>query len=295
MTTTANWISTITFRSDGRFTFFYCQNFFSKVHARALLDSFPLSHMESVRNQDAAHSTISTSRHPELFRQIIAEHKCWQEVHATVTSKEFVASTLSGFRDAILRRHPPLIRTIFKRSILNQDRYYSEMQFSVRWTGSILSPHTDNADKVLALVCYLPEENQEADTGGTAFYSPRSKRSEMKVFQRYVRLGLLASLGLRRLRSTKLPTSDSFKAREEVLEHLEFFDANYQMVFDAPFHLGSAGGFIKNQYSWHDVRLSDFVGRAPRRSLLVNVMLRPSKARALTNRLLLIRRPTPRL
>jgi hypothetical protein len=239
--------------------------------------------LESVRQPGFSHATISTYRNPQLFREVIAEHKCWQEVCASIDSPDFVRELLLGFGDAILCRYPIGVRTLARKWILNPKRYFSEIQFSVRWTGSILSPHTDNADKVLALIIYFPEAGQESERGGTAFYLPRTRRCEMRVFQRYVKLGWLIPFGLRRLRSTKLPTSDSFQAEDQVREHLEFFDDNYEKILDAPYNLGSAAGFIKNQYSWHDLRLNDFSERAPRRTLLVNVMLRPSRTRALMN------------
>jgi hypothetical protein len=286
MSLSENWVTKITSRFDGRFTYFYCRNFLSESDARRLFEAFPLSQLEALREPDVAHSTISTYRNPELFHEIIVDKECWQSIYTEITSPEFVRNTLLEFRDVILRRYPPLFRTIAKRWILNAKRYSSELQFSVRWTGSVLSPHTDNADKVLALVIYLPEAGQELESGGTAFYLPRSRRGEMRVFQRYLRFGWLVPLGMRRLRSTKLPTSDSFSAEDLVREHLKFFDDNYRIAFDAPFHLGSAGGFIKNQYSWHDVRLNNFAERAPRRTLLVNVMMRPSRARTIMNRLL---------
>jgi hypothetical protein len=159
------------------------------------------------------------------------------------------------------------------------------VQFSVRHTGSILSPHTDNADKVLALIVYFPEADESGMEGGTAFYLPRSKVAEFKVFRKYVRHGWLIPLYLWRLRSSKLPTSDSLEALNEVAEHLDFFDSHYQSALDAPYRLGAAGGFIKNQFSWHDLRLHDHPPGGVRRSLLVNVFIRPSKFRAILNRL----------
>ncbi len=283
MSRSAIWIDKISARRDGRFTFFQCQEFFTKAYAQVLLNSFPLRQLESVRQPGFSHATISTYRNPQLFREVIAEHKCWQEVCASIDSPDFVRELLLGFGDAILCRYPIGVRTLARKWILNPKRYFSEIQFSVRWTGSILSPHTDNADKVLALIIYFPEAGQESERGGTAFYLPRTRRCEMRVFQRYVKLGWLIPFGLRRLRSTKLPTSDSFQAEDQVREHLEFFDDNYEKILDAPYNLGSAAGFIKNQYSWHDLRLNDFSERAPRRTLLVNVMLRPSRTRALMN------------
>ena len=84
----------------------------------------------------------------------------------------------------------------------------------------------------------------------------------------------------------KLPTVDGFDALSKIGEHLEFFDHHYKLASDAPFRLGAAGGFIKNQYSWHDLRLHEFPAGQVRRSLLVNIFLKPSKLRAFTDYIL---------
>lgn len=118
-------------------------------------------------------------------------------------------------------------------------------------------PHTDNADTVLALIAYLPEGGELAANGGRTFYLPRNQASELKVFGRYMRCGWLIVLRPQLLQNAKLPTVDSFDAASEVAEHLEFFDRHCQHILNAPYQLGSVGGFIKNQYSWHDLRLDD--------------------------------------
>jgi hypothetical protein len=274
----------ITVRKDDRFTFFVCDNLLPQVEAQSLLDTFPVEQLESLRAADASHSTISSIRHPELFQQILAESSKWRELCEWFMSNDFVQDFLHEFKDPILRKYPPIIRHILKPWILKESRYYGEVQFSIRHTGSILSPHTDNADKVLALIVYFPEAHESSEHGGTAFYLPKTRISEVRVFRRYMSAGWLVPFGLRRLKSAKLPTVDGFDAIKRVGEHLDFFDGEYEMALDAPFRLGAAGGFIKNQFSWHDLRLHNFPPGQVRRSLLVNVFLRPSKARALMDR-----------
>jgi hypothetical protein len=275
----------ISHRVNGRFTFFLCDQLFSSEEAQALLNSFPSEKVEIVRAAGASHSTLSSIRHPDLFRQLLNESSQWREVCEWFMSREFVGDFLKTFRDPILEKYPPVIRRVFQHWILNERRYYGEVQFSIRLTGSILSPHTDNADKVLALIIYFPEENQSSDQGGTAFYLPKSWKSEIRIFRRYMRAGWLMPFGLRRLKSTKLPTVDGADAIGAVGEHLELFDREYQRVLDAPFKLGFAGGFIKNQFSWHDLRLHNYPPGQARRSLLVNVFLRPSKMRVIMDRI----------
>jgi hypothetical protein len=274
----------VTLRTDGRFTFFVCDNLLPQFEAQSLLDTFPVEPLESQRASDSSHSTISSIRHPQLFQQILAESNKWRELCEWFMSHEFVRDFLHEFRVPILRKYPPLIRHVLRPWILKESRYYGEVQFSIRHTGSILSPHTDNADKVLALIVYFPEAHESSNQGGTAFYLPKTRMSEVRVFRRYLSAGWLVPFGLRRLKSAKLPTVDGFDAIKQVGEDLDFFDSEYEMALDAPFRLGSAGGFIKNQFSWHDLRLHKFPPGQVRRSLLVNVFLRPSKARALMDR-----------
>lgn len=275
----------ITARIDDRFTFFVCDELLPQVEARCLLDTFPVEQLESLRVGDVSHSTVSSIRHPELFQQILASSSKWSELCEWFMSREFVEDFLREFKAPILRKYPPIIRQVLSSWILKESRYYGEVQFSIRHTGSILSPHTDNADKVLALIVYFPEAHESSDRGGTAFYLPKSQMSEVRVFRRYLSAGWLIPFGLRRLKSVKLPTVDGFDAIDRVGEDLDFFDNEYEVALDAPFRLGSAGGFIKNQFSWHDLRLHDYPPRQVRRSLLVNVFLRPSKLRALMDRI----------
>lgn len=272
-------------RVDGRFTYFYCSRLFAETEAQALLDQFPTREIENLRDSKSSHATLSTMRHPDLVEGFLHRSHHWQEVYRWFTSREFISDVLETFERPILAKYPPVVRTLLRSWIMKESRYYGEVQLSVRLTGSVLSPHTDNADKVLALIAYFPEAGESAANGGTAFYRPRSRTSEFKVFGRYMRWGWLIPLGLRRLQSAKLPTVDSFTAASEIADHLEFFDSHYQCVLNAPYQLGSAGGFIKNQYSWHDLRLDDVPPGMVRRSLLVNVFLRPSKARSLMNRM----------
>jgi len=272
-------------RFDDRFTYFLCMKLFTRAEASALSSRFPTEVVEYFRGQDASHAVLSSTRHEKELAEFLRDSLEWRQVCNWFTSREFVEDVLNTFSKPILSRYPIIVRFLLRRWILDESRYYSSLQFSVRHTGSILSPHTDNADKVLALVVYFPEENESKSGGGTAFYLPRTKSAEFKVFSRYVRNGWFIPLSLWRLRSTKLPTSDSFHALNEVAEHLDFFDSHYELVLDAPYELGCAGGFIKNQFSWHDLRLHDFPRGGIRKSLLVNVFLRPSKFRAIINRL----------
>ena len=277
-------------RHDERFTFFYCLDILRAEDARQLRSEFPIQQLESLRRPEDSHSTISSYRHPNIMQEILSESANWKDVHDWFTSSEFVSDALRTFANPLLKRYPPIVRTLLKQWILRESRYFGEIQFSIRYTGSVLSPHTDNADKALALIVYLPSEIQTEAQGGTGFYLPRRGRlSELMVFKRYVRFGSIIPFGLRRLRSTKLPTSDALTAINDVSEHLKFFDTHYQLAMDPPFRLGSAGGFIKNQYSWHDLRLHTFAPGQVRCSLLVNIMLRPSKFRAVLNRILVAR------
>jgi len=283
---------TIRERFDERFTFFVCDQLFTQTEANNLLKQFPTEFIESLRQRHASHATLSSQRHPTETESFLQESPAWREAYLWFTSNEFISDVLQTFSEPILAKYPLVIRVLFRRWILNESRYFGEIQFSLRYTGSVLSPHTDNADKVLALIVYFPGESESTPGGGTSFYRPRSRRSEFKVFGKYNRWGWLIPLGLRRLLSVKLPTSDSFDAMREVGEHLDFFDTHYQLALDAPYVLGGAGGFIKNQFSWHDLRLHDFPLGGVRRSLLVNVFLRPSITRSFINRLLSIRRST---
>lgn len=286
--------TTITHRVNKKFTYFFCDQLIPPVVANQLVADFPVDELRSLCGS-SAHATTSSDRNPSLLAQVLKRSVAWSEAHAWFMSSEFIGDVLKTFDKEILCRYPWFSRRILRKWILNPQRYYGQFQLALRMHGSVLSPHTDDADKVLALIVYLPQPGESADSGGTAFYTPESRSGERRVFSRYTRLGWLVPLGIRRLRNTKLPTSDSISASETVIEDLRFFDRNYKKDFEAPYRLGAAGGFIKNQYSWHDLRLDTFAANGNRLSLLVNVMMRPSKLRSLSNRIVkLFGRPSTR-
>lgn len=277
--------ATITRRSDQKFTYFYCDQLIPLDVASSMVADFPVAELQSLCGK-AAHATTSSERNPDLLTRVLDSSPVWAQAHAWFMSPAFIADVLTTFEAEILRRYPWFARKAMKRHILNPKRYYGQFQLALRHHGSILSPHTDDADKVLALIVYLPQPGESAEAGGTAFYVPKSRNGERKVFGRYTRLGWLVPLGLRRLRNTKLPTYDTNDALHLVRDDLQFFDNHYTKDFEASYRLGAAGGFIKNQFSWHDLRLDTFAQGGKRLSLLVNVMMRPSRLRSLSNRVI---------
>ena len=272
----------ITFRRDERFTYFFCDEFLTRIEAAALLEAFPDDLLRLQISADRSHAAISDRGDHVLFNTVVSRSAFLLEVSDWFRSSQFIEDVLTTFREAILGRYPLVIRRLLRKWILNPTRYYGEVQFSMRDSMHILSPHTDNADKVLSLVIYLPETEESLELGGTAFYLPKSKSGERAVFRRYSRRGAWMPPQFKALSSTKLPMSESTDS-SKILHHLHFFDSHYDRVFDAPYRLGAAGGFIKNQFSWHDLRLSSLSPVSTRRSLLVNVFIRPSKLRALAN------------
>ena len=273
----------ITKRFNRTFSYFYCDQLIPAVVAEQLVADFPVEELQTLCG-NAAHATTSSERNPELLARVLSASQVWAQAHEWFMSSAFVSDVLRTFEPEILGRYPWFARIALRRQILNPKRYYGQFQLALRHHGSILSPHTDDADKVLALIVYLPLPGTSADAGGTAFYVPKSRSGERKVFGRYTRMGWLVPLGLRRLRNTKLPTFESTEASRLVSEDLQFFDSHYARDFEAPYRLGAAGGFIKNQFSWHDLRLDSFATGGKRLSLLVNVMMRPSRLRSLSNR-----------
>ena len=275
----------VTLRVDDKFTYFFCNEFLPPAEAEALLKVFPDDLLRLQISEEKCHASISNRSDHELFEAVVSRSDFLRQIYDWFRSEKFIVDVLLTFRKPILRRYPYILRHILKKWILNPSRYYGEIQFSMRNPLHVLSPHTDNADKVLSLVLYLPESGTEAEYGGTAFYLPRSRSGENAVFRRYSQRGAWLHPRLRALASTKLPMSESSDS-SEVTHHLHFFDSHYGRVFDAPYRLGAAGGFIKNQFSWHDLRLDSMPRTHTRRSLLVNVFIRPSKVRALANVLL---------
>ena len=284
MTFQAKLSNHITQRFDRRFSYFFCDQLISPDAASRLVATFPLAELDELRG-NSTHATTSSERNPEILEKVLSESALWAEVHGWFMAPDFISDILKVFEAQILNRYPSFMRVLAKRQILNPRRYYGQFQLALRNDGSILSPHTDDADKVLALIIYLPQAGESADSGGTAFYEPRTRAGERKVFMRYTRMGWLIPLGLRRLRNTKLPTYDSSDASSLVKDELAFFDNHYKKVFEAKYRLGAAGGFLKNQFSWHDLRLDTFAPGGKRLSILINVMLHPSRLRSISNRL----------
>ena len=150
---------------------------------------------------------------------------------------------------------------------------------SVYRTGFKLTPHSDDKFKLLSLIHYLPHEDDiSASSAGTTFFVPKShtRRKHLRQFsewsrglRKYLPLWLAptieASLTRRYFQSDELNS-------EERVQFSKFFDTGLQIGY----RRNQISGFIKNDWSMHEVDLCEFPEDALRRAVLINVRLRPS-------------------
>jgi hypothetical protein len=125
--------------------------------------------------------------------------------------------------------------------------YYTEIEYSSIKMGGFIPPHTDNKNKRLSLVYYLPKKNYELNEAmkknlGTVFW--RAQSTAVAPIKRFD-CGLLDG-----------EERDDFYASYEPL-HIFKYEPN-QIV-----------GFIKSDISWHSVEKFEF--DYDRRAIVINI------------------------
>jgi hypothetical protein len=204
----------------------------------------------------------------------------WRRYHEVFTSREWLAETIRTFRGEFVRRYPLVLRPLLAVRVLKPSNLEVTVALSFSRKGFLLAPHSDDKFKLLTLIHYLPVQTGAELSGGTGFFLPRQGCSlrNVRQFSEWSR-GLRRYLPFYRL----APAIDSSLTRR--YEEGEAPNPAERARFEALFERGDyveyrtnrISGFVKNNWTFHEVDLSDFPEGEFRRAALVNIRLRPTR------------------
>lgn len=249
---------------------------------RSLIESFPTEDLNE-KMGEGYFAEIDSARHGTEFRQIMRTRFEWNKLFRDVTSSKFRRQLLQRFS---LDLHD--IRGTEMMMGLGSLGTEVKCSFHMSRNGYLLSPHTDTGRKLITIVIYVGEHNQELIGAGTRFYRARNQELGNGYLQ-----GLLDDDDRKELAKPNgivgASVSRVYSAGDrtpELQEELERFDAIHDCVFECEFNGNRAVLFIKSNTSWHDVRLETVADVQFRRSFVINFSLAQSRRSKLVRRLM---------
>lgn len=240
---------------------------------RSLVESFPTEEL-SEKMGEAYFAEIDSARHGTEFRQLMRTRSEWNKLFRFVTSSKFRRQLLQRFSLELND-----LRGTETMMDIGSSGTEVKCSFHMSRNGYLLSPHTDTGNKVITIVIYIGEYNEELIGAGTRFYRARSQELGSEYLQ-----GLLDADDRKELEKPYGIVGASvgrvYSAGDrtpELQEELMRFDSIHDCVFECGFKGNRAVLFIKSNTSWHDVRLESATNGQFRRSFVINFSLAQSR------------------
>ena len=210
-------------------------------------------------------------------KTFLQHNPIWADYVAAWCSEQNLRRCMTVFQSEFSKRYTPLWRWILKWRLQKLSNLQVTVTLATYTKGFHLSPHSDDKYKVLSVIHYLPSPSSTPDArGGTTFFFPRSDttRDDLRQFSEWSR-------GIRRFlpiwTSPVIEASLSRRYTEaETVNESEF--ANFGNYFEQSFHhdykRNRICGFVKNDWSMHEVDLSEYPVGEVRRSVLINIRVK---------------------
>jgi len=208
------------------FCIFKINNFFSDEFYNKLKSELPSLEDLDSNNLKIYNNKYYFSSDDSYYSKIKVEIESIQQLHKEVFSQKFINHFFSTFFKDILAARifdlKSLIYLLYSKYI-NSKKIKPIIEFSYILNGGKVVPHTDNAGKLISMLTYFPEndENQLEDEMGTEFWQYKSKN--------YSNVHL----------------------KDKGLE--KSFREKADLIYKTPFKGKNLYGFIKSSNSWHSV------------------------------------------
>ena len=192
----------------------------------------------------------------------------WADYVAAWCSEQNLRHCLTVFQAEFSKRYAPMWRWLLKRRLQKLSNLQVSVSLATYTRGFYLPAHTDDKYKVLTVIHYLPTNDSTPDArGGTTFYFPREgiTRADMRQFTEW-------SHGIRRflpIWTVAILAPDLFRVSD-----LTAFRSCFQQSFHHSYKRNRICGFVKNDWSMHEVNLRDYPTGEARRSVLINVWVK---------------------
>ena len=192
----------------------------------------------------------------------------WADYVAAWCSEQNLRHCLTVFQDEFSQRYAPMWRWLLKRRLRKLSNLQVSVSLATYTKGFYLPPHSDDKYKVLTVIHYLPTNDSTPDArGGTTFYFPREgiTRADLRQFTEW-------SHGIRRffpIWMVAILAPDLFRVSD-----LTAFRSCFQQSFHHSYRKNRICGFVKNDWSMHEVNLRGYPTGEVRRSVLINVWVK---------------------
>lgn len=216
----------------------------------------------------------------DAVNQFLNNSPIWRSYVQAWKSDEVLDDLMKLFKHHMRYRYVSWWRPFMMLRLRSHTRLDVTVFLSAYRRGFRLTPHSDDKFKLLSLIHYLPRADSKADgRGGTVFFEPRSgvTRHRLRVLTEW-------SKGLRRFFPLWLAPS-----LEASLDR-RYFDSDelnavqqkeFANLFVESRYIGykdnRISGFVKNDWSMHEVNLEEFPEGELRRAVLINIRLRPTR------------------
>lgn len=188
----------------------------------------------------------------QLAKEVAQEHPTYRSLIEAFSSEEFI-------QDAVRTLRPGLFRArklgAYRPVTLGQAQshwtipLHVNVEFSDLPSGAFMTPHTDKATKLFALLFYMPPDDWKPDFGGeTIFYKPKEWTKNFNWMNK----------------------------------HLRFSDV--EEVYRTSYRRNTLAGFVKTGNSWHGVNRVKTPEDVRRRSLNVNYAVSIERQRSVPYR-----------
>lgn len=260
------------------YVLFTIDSFLSPAVDAELVETFPDELMlERLGSRLAVNVDLS-----EPSRDVLAflqQNRMWEAYLRDWMSGDQVKDLVDTFSKDWESRWYRLWRPLMRFRSRNIKNLEVTVLLSVYRAGFQLAPHSDDKFKLLSLIHYLPNSQAPDVFGaGTTFYRPKleTKRRDLRQFSEWSR-------GVRRYLPLCLaPSIEAGLARRyfetDVLseEQLERFFKFFSLEEHVDYKRNRISGFVKNDWSMHEVDLRGFPTDQLRRAVLINVRLKPT-------------------